>query len=170
MRLQWRNLTLARWFWVTKMCLRTSKTSKRRLFGRSTGRATSWKTNFENCSRQTLIKRYEFLSIYYSMSNTAFRFRHNFLLSAWSSQSHAPSWSSLTSRHRVNNTCNRVKGQRWRLLIYAIHNFLLRNMLHVFRSNHHCSWKFHKFHRKTLVLESLFSLRWWNYIKTFILH
>ena len=29
-------------------------------------------------------------------------------------------------------------------------------MLHVFRSNHHCSWKFHKFHRKTPVLESVF--------------
>ena len=31
-------------------------------------------------------------------------------------------------------------------------------MLLVFRSNHHCFWKFHKFHRKTLVLESLFFL------------
>ena len=31
-------------------------------------------------------------------------------------------------------------------------------MLRVFRSNHHSSWKFHKFHRKTTVLESLFFL------------
>ena len=28
-------------------------------------------------------------------------------------------------------------------------------MLRVFRSNHHCSWKFYKLHRKTPVLESL---------------
>ena len=27
-------------------------------------------------------------------------------------------------------------------------------MLRVFRSNHHCSWKFHKFHRKTPVMQS----------------
>ena len=32
-------------------------------------------------------------------------------------------------------------------------------MLHVFRSNNHCSWKFHKFHRKTPVLESLFFVK-----------
>ena len=31
-------------------------------------------------------------------------------------------------------------------------------MLLVSRSNHHCFWKFHKFHRKTLALESLFFL------------
>ena len=31
-------------------------------------------------------------------------------------------------------------------------------MLRVFRSNHHSSWKFHKFHRKTTVSESLFFL------------
>ena len=39
-------------------------------------------------------------------------------------------------------------------------NLLLRNnILRVFRSNHHCSWKFHKFHRETTVLESLFFLK-----------
>ena len=32
-------------------------------------------------------------------------------------------------------------------------------MFCVFRSNHHCSWKFHKFHWKTPALESLFFLR-----------
>ena len=43
---------------------------------------------------------------------------------------------------------------RW--LIYALRNFLSRNMLRVSRSNHHCSRQLHKFHRKTPVLESLF--------------
>ena len=38
-------------------------------------------------------------------------------------------------------------------MLYVV--FLLHNMLCVFRSKHHCSWKFHKFHRKTPVLESL---------------
>ena len=37
--------------------------------------------------------------------------------------------------------------------------FLHNDILYVFRSNHHCSWKFHKFHRKTSVLESLFFLK-----------
>ena len=49
--------------------------------------------------------------------------------------------------------------QDWRWLIYALCNFLLcNNMLHVFRSNHHCSWKFHRFHRKKPVLEFLFEM------------
>ena len=52
------------------------------------------------------------------------------------------------------------KGWHWRWLIYALHkSLLLNNMLHVFWSNHHCSWKFHKFHRKTPVLESHFFLK-----------
>ena len=80
-----------------------------------------------------------------------------FLLSARSSQIHATSCLSLMSHHWVNNKCNRVKWQHWRLLIYALHNFLQRNkMLRVFRSNHNCPWKFQKLHRKTPVLESLF--------------
>ena len=88
-----------------------------------------------------------------------FLFWHMFLLSAYSSQSHARSSLSLTSHHWINNKCNRVKGWCWRWLIYAQRNFLLHNMSHVSRSNHHCSWKFHKFHRKIPVLESLFSLK-----------
>ena len=59
------------------------------------------------------------------------------------------------SHHRVNNKCNWVKRQCWQ--IYALCNFLLY-ILCVFRSNHSCSWKFHKFHWKTPVLESLFFL------------
>ena len=90
------------------------------------------------------------------MSNTSFRFKHIFLLSAHSSQCHATLCASLMSHHRVNNKCNRVKGQRWRRLIYALRIFLLCNMLRVFRSNHHCSWKFHKFQRKTPVSECFF--------------
>ena len=40
---------------------------------------------------------------------------------------------------------------------YAIFYYVI--MLHVFRSKHHCPWKFHKFHRKTPALESLFFLK-----------
>ena len=90
------------------------------------------------------------------MSNTSFHFKHMFLLSAFSFQSHATSCSSIMSHYRFNNKRNRVKGQCWRWLIYTLHSFLLHNMLCSFRSNQHCSWKFHKFHRKTPVLESLF--------------
>ena len=77
-----------------------------------------------------------------------FLFRHTFLLSACSSQSHATS------------CLNGVEERRWRWLIFALHIFLLHdNMLGAFRSNHHCPWKFHKFHRKTPVLESLLFLK-----------
>ena len=62
--------------------------------------------------------------------------------------------SSLMSHHWVHNKCNRVKRWHWRWLIYSP-----RNMLHVFRSNHHCFWKFHKFHLKTPELESLFLIK-----------
>ena len=41
------------------------------------------------------------------------------------------------------------KGRQWRWLIYALRNFLLHdNMLRVFRSNQHFSWKFLKFYEK----------------------
>ena len=59
----WCNLTLAKRFWVTKVCLWASKISRMCLFGHLTGWATSWKANFENCSRYYLIKWYQFLSI-----------------------------------------------------------------------------------------------------------
>ena len=84
-----------------------------------------------------MIKRYQLLSIYHSISNTTLHFRHSFLLSASSSQNQVTSYSSLLSHHQVNNKCNRVKGQHWRLLIYILHNFLLYNNIWcVFRSNH----------------------------------
>ena len=149
--IQWCNLTLARWFWTTKVCLQASKISKICQFGHANGQVTFSKANFENYSRYSLIKWYQFLSILYNLSNTSFSFRHTFLLSARSSQSHATSCSSFMSHHWDNNKCNRVKGQHWRWLIYALCNFLL-HMLHVFRINHHHSWKFHKFYRKTPVL------------------
>ena len=57
------NLTLAWWFWATKVCLQASKISKICLFGRPNGWATSWKVNFENYSRYSLIKFYQFLLI-----------------------------------------------------------------------------------------------------------
>ena len=66
------------------------------------------------------------------MSNTSFRF-DTFLLSARSSQSLATSCSGLMSHHRVNNKCNRVKGQRWRWLIYALRRFLLHNNVMCFQ-------------------------------------
>ena len=56
------NLTLARRFWGTKVCLQGSKIFKICLFGWPTGRATSWKANFENYSRYSLIRWYQFLS------------------------------------------------------------------------------------------------------------
>ena len=88
-----------------------------------------------------------------------FYFRHMFLLFACSFQSHT-TCSSLMSYYWANNKCNIIKGWHWRWLIYALRNFSLRNnILCVFRSNHHCSGKFHKFYRKTPVLESLFSLK-----------
>ena len=60
------------------------------------------------------------------MSNTCFLFRHKFLLYARSSQSHATSCASLMSDNRDSNKWNGVKERRWRWLIYALHNFLLR--------------------------------------------
>ena len=98
------------------------------------------------------------------MSNTSFHFRHTFLLSAHFSPSHVISCSSLMSHHQVNNKCNNSnnnsKRMGLRFLIYALCNFLLHNnMLRFFKSNHHCPQKFHKFHRKTAVLESLFLLK-----------
>ena len=67
---QWCNLTLVPQFWATKVWLQASKISKICLFGHPTGRATSWKANFEICSRYSLIKWYQFLSIWHSMRNT----------------------------------------------------------------------------------------------------
>ena len=57
------NLTLALRFWATKVCLQVGKISKIYLFGHPTGQATSWNANFEICSRYSLIKWYQFLSI-----------------------------------------------------------------------------------------------------------
>ena len=61
---QWYNLTLAPRFWATKVCLQASKISKICLFGHPTGRVTSWNANFENCSWYSLIKWYQFLSVW----------------------------------------------------------------------------------------------------------
>ena len=120
---QWCNLTLAWWFWVTKFCLQVSKISKICWFGLLTGRATFWKASFENYSRYSLIKWYQFLSTLNSMSNTSFHFRHMVLLCAHSSQSHATLCLSLMPLHRDSNKCNIVKGWHWRSLIYALYNF-----------------------------------------------
>ena len=65
--------------WATKICLPTSKISKLCVFGRPISWVTSWKANFENYSRYSLIKWYQFLSIWlliniYSMSDTSFHF------------------------------------------------------------------------------------------------
>ena len=108
---QWSNVTLARRFWATKVCLLVSKISKICLFGCPTGRATSWKANFENFSKYYLVKWYQVLSIQHSMIDTSFRFRHTFLLSARSSQSHTTSCSSLMSHYWVTSKCDRVKGR-----------------------------------------------------------
>ena len=120
------------------------KISKICVFGRLTWRVTFWKANFENYSRYSLIKWYQF----FGMSNTSFCFM--------------PHHAQISCLIIIGLTINAitvtitVKGWHWRLLIYVLHIFYYIIMLHVFRSNHHCSWKFHKFHRKKTALESLF--------------
>ena len=52
---QWYNQTLSRWFWPAKVCLQASKISKIYLFRCPAVRVTSWKANFENYSRYSLI-------------------------------------------------------------------------------------------------------------------
>ena len=101
---QWCNLTLARRFWTTNICLWTSKILK-----------------YIYLVAQ-LVEHDQYF-FWYSMINTSFPSRHTLPLLAHSSQNHATSCSSLMSHHRVNNKCNRVKGQHWRWLIYALHNF-----------------------------------------------
>ena len=53
---QWCNLTLARRFWTTNMCLWASKVSKICMFGWSTGRGNSWKANVQLYFRYSLVK------------------------------------------------------------------------------------------------------------------
>ena len=120
---QWCKLTLTSWFWATKVYLQASKNSKICLFGCSNGQATSWKANFENYSRYSLIKWYQFLSVQNRMTNTSFHLRHMFLLPIHSYKSHT-TYLNLRSHHLVNNKCNRVKGQHWRWLMYALCKFL----------------------------------------------
>ena len=69
-------------------------------------------------SRYSLIKSYLILSILHSMSNTSFHF-----------MPHHPRVSCVTIGLTINaiTVTITVKGQRWRLLIYALRNFLLRN-------------------------------------------
>ena len=133
--LQWCNLLLTWLFWANKVHLLASNISKKCLVGCPTAPATSWKANFENCSRYFLIKWYPFISILCSMSNTSFHFRHPLLLSSPSSQSHAISYSSPMSHYQVTNKCNRLNAWHWRWLIFALYIFLLHNSrLHV------CYW------------------------------
>ena len=97
------------------------------------------------------------------MSNMSFCFRHCFccpLVPLKVMQHVQVSYLIIGLTINAISVTITVKGWHWRWLIYALHNFLLHNnMLRVFRSNHHCSWKFRKFHRKTPVLESLFFLK-----------
>ena len=89
-----------------------------------------------------------------------FLFWHMFLLSACSCQSHATSCLSHMSHHRVNNKCNRVKRTTLKMANLPLcDDFYYIVICCVFRSNHHCSWKFQKFHRKTPVLKSLSFLK-----------
>ena len=68
------------------------------------------------------------------MSNTSFCFRHTSLLSTRSSQSHNKC-TSLMSHHWVNNNCNKVKGQHWRWLIFALHDFRPTTVLESFTNS-----------------------------------
>ena len=80
---QWCYLTLTWRFWVTKVCLWLSKTSKICLFSYPNGGATFWKANFENFSRYSLIK----------------------LINGINSYQYNIAWAIL-----FNNTINRPKG------------------------------------------------------------
>ena len=87
-----------------------------------------------------------------------FYFRHMFLLFACSFQSHA-TCSSLISYYRVSNKCNRIRTALKMANLCTTYFSLRNNILRVFRSNHHCSGKFHKFHKKTPVLKPIFFLK-----------
>ena len=50
---------------------------------------------------------------------------------------------------------------------YVIFYYVI--ICYVFSEATTTSWEFDKFHRKTPMLESFFPLKWWNYIKTFVL-
>ena len=105
------------------------------------------------------------------MSNTYFRFRHTFLLSVHSSQSHATWCLNLMSHHWINNKCNRVKGWRWRWLIYALCNFYFVIICSVFPEvTTTVLESFTNSTEKHLCWTLFFSLKWWNYIKVFVLH
>ena len=51
---------------------------------------------------------------------------------------------------------------------YVIFYYII--MLRVFRSSHHCSWKFQKFHKKAPVLNTIFFLKIMKLYKEFPLH
>ena len=102
---QWCNLTLPWWFWATKVFLLASKISKICLSACPTRRATSWKANFENYSRYSLIKWYNIIQ----HEQYFFSFQAHFLRSARSSQSDATSCLSLMSHHQVNNKSKELK-------------------------------------------------------------
>ena len=69
----------------------------------------------------------------YKMSNTSFHFRHSFLLSAHSSQSHTTSYLSLMPHDWVNNKCKWSKRLTLKMANYAINNFLLPNSVTSFQ-------------------------------------
>ena len=99
--------------------LTASKISKICLFGRMTGLATSLFKIFFDKMVSILINIIQHEQYFFS-------FQAKVLLYASSSQSHATSCLSL-SYYPANNKCKRVKGRRWRWLIYTLCNFLLHN-------------------------------------------
>ena len=114
------------------------------------------KRKFENYSRYSLIKWYHF----FSMSNTSFRFTLH----------HARVSCLIIRLTRNATTVITVKRQRWILLIYALHNFLLRNNVTFFQKQPPLFLKVPNSTGKKLCWSLFFPLRWWNYIKTFVLH
>ena len=107
----------------------------------------------------------------YRMNNTLFRYRKRFccLLLPLKIMPHHPHHARV-SYLIIALTVIAIELKD-SIEVYTLCNFLLRNnMLRIFRSNHRCTWKLHEFHRKTPMLEPLFSLKLWNYIKTFVLH
>ena len=105
------------------------------------------------------------------MSNTCFPFRFISRPSGRSSQSHAISCSSLMSHHRVKNKSKRVKNsiENGSFMCFVIFYYII--ICYVFsEASTPVLESFMNFTGKHLFWRVFFSLKWWNYIRTFVLH
>ena len=161
----WCNQTLARQFWATKVCICGQVKFLKYVL------LPNWASNFLKSKFWKLFYIFfdKTVSILFNIIQRKQYFfsfpAHITAVCSFLSKSFHIMLEFHVSSSGVNNKCIRAKGQHWIWLIYALHNFVLCNNLHVFRSNYDCNWKFHKFHR-SLVLP----LKCWNYTNTFFLH